>query len=82
MSYLDEVEARLRSDHLEQSHVLGCSDSADSWQEWQDHVVRFVRDAVLASYRNGKDAAAKPRPKSAAPTALAAGKLKPVRQAQ
>ena len=77
MSYLDEVEARLRGDHLEQGHVLGYSDSADSWQEWQDHVIRFVREAVLASYRNGQ-AVSKPARKGGQASALAAGKLKPV----
>ena len=82
MNYLDEVGARLRSDYLEQGRVPSHGDNADAWHEWQDHIVRFVREAVLASYRNGKDAATKPRPKGAAPTALAAGKLKPVRQAR
>lgn len=82
MSYLDEVEARLRADHLEQSCVPSHGDSIESWHEWEDHIVRFVREAVLASYRNGKEAAAKPGRNGGPGSALAAGKLKPVRQAQ
>ena len=76
MGYLEEMEQKLRTEYLEHGHVSNHADTADTWNKWQDSVVQFVRETVLASYRNGLKGA---RGVSSAPkSALAAGKLKPV----
>lgn len=81
MNYLEEMEQKLRAEHLERGHVFNHTDTEDAWQWWQDSVIQFVREAVLQSYRNGL-AASRSGKRGGDKSALAAGKLKPAKPAQ
>ena len=53
MNYLDQIEKELRQ-------ILD-SDQSES-EKWADTIVRFVRDRILESYKNGLAAAKTSKP--------------------
>ncbi len=78
MGYLQDFEKALRM-QLEIATVGQEGATADQWLEI---TVDFVKKAVLESYRNGLKGAREPKEGSGHNSALAAGKLKPVKPAQ